>query len=202
MDDRGTRLLKPTAIAMAVGLLGWAVHDKLYVGSAPGDQAYREADTLFEDGFYARAAAGYRDALALAPDRLDALRGLARSLHKLGAHASALALYDQAIAQAPEFAGNYANRGILLDTMGRHEAALADYLVALDLDPKIADGPSWLTRFLRNQAEAPTIADRAAYLGAELAKPASERVLLVTARQFGRGREGTASGSSPIRSHR
>jgi hypothetical protein len=52
--------------------------------------------------------------------------------------------------------------------------------MALDLDPTIADGPHWLTRFLRNQAEAPpTIADRAAYLRAELAKPEGERVLLM-----------------------
>jgi hypothetical protein len=37
-----------------------------------------------------------------------------------------------------------------------------------------------LTRFLRNQAERPpTIADRAAYLRAELAKPEGERRLRV-----------------------
>jgi tetratricopeptide (TPR) repeat protein len=108
------------------------------------------------------------------------LRGLASSLHKMGAHDEALAVYDQAIAQAPEFAGSYAKRGILLDTMGRHEEALKDYATALRLDPSVADGPHWLTRFLRNQAEAPpTIADRAAYLRAELAKPEAERVLLM-----------------------
>ena len=40
------------------------------------------------------------------------------------------------------------------------------------------EGPHWLTRFLRNQPEAPpTIADRARYLRAELAKPEAERVL-------------------------
>ena len=64
--------------------------------------------------------------------------------------------------------------------MGRHEAALADYHTALELDPEIASGPHWLTRFLRNQPEAPpTIADRARYLHAELAKPEGERVLRV-----------------------
>jgi hypothetical protein len=46
--------------------------------------------------------------------------------------------------------------------------------------PAIADGSHWLTRFLRKQAEAPpTVADRAAYLRAELAKPEGERVLLM-----------------------
>jgi hypothetical protein len=51
---------------------------------------------------------------------------------------------------------------------------------ALELDPELAEGPHWLTRFLRNQPEAPpTIADRARYLRAELAKPEAERVLRV-----------------------
>jgi len=64
--------------------------------------------------------------------------------------------------------------------MGRHEEALADYDQALRLDREIASGPHWLTRFLRKQPEAPpTIADRAAYLRAELAKPADERVLRI-----------------------
>ena len=178
-DDRLTRFLKLVAIAMVVGFLGWAVYEKFWVGSAPGDLAYHEANTLFEDGFYDRAAAAYREALAEKPDHLHALRGLARSLHKTGAHEEALALYDESIAIEPDFAGTYANRGILLDTLGRHEEALANYMTALDLDPEIADGPHWLTRFLRNQADAPpTIADRAAYLRAELAKPEAERVLL------------------------
>jgi tetratricopeptide (TPR) repeat protein len=180
MDDRLTKVLKAVAIAMVVGFLGWALYDKFVVGSAPGDLAYHEANNLFEDGFYERAAARYREALADAPDHLFALRGLALSLHKTGANDEALALYDETIALAPDFAASYANRGILLDSMGRHEEALADYMMALELDPAIADGPDWITRFLRNQAEAPpTITDRAAYLRTELAKPEGERVLLL-----------------------
>ena len=180
MDDRLTKVLKVVAIAMAVAFVGWAVYEKFVVGSAPGDYAYHDANKLFEDGSYERAAATYREALAEAPGHLHALRGLARSLHKTGADDEALAVYDQAIAQAPEFAGTYANRGILLDSMGRHEEALADYTRALQLNPAIADGPHWLTRFLRKQADAPpTVADRAAYLRAELAKPEGERVLLM-----------------------
>jgi hypothetical protein len=61
-----------------------------------------------------------------------------------------------------------------------HEEALADDAQALRLDPEIASGPHWLTGALRNQPEAPpTIADRAAYLRAELAKPEAERLLRV-----------------------
>jgi hypothetical protein len=53
-------------------------------------------------------------------------------------------------------------------------------MMALELDPAIADGPDWITRFLSNQAEAqPTITDSAAYLRTELAKPEGERVLLL-----------------------
>ena len=64
--------------------------------------------------------------------------------------------------------------------MGRHEEALGDYLRALELEPELADGPNWMTRFLRKQPEPPpTIADRANYLRAELAKPEAERVLRV-----------------------
>jgi tetratricopeptide (TPR) repeat protein len=180
MDDRLTRALKLVAVAMAVAFVGWAVYEKFVVDVAPGDMAYHSANRLFEDGKYERAAKAYRTALEQAPGHLDALRGLARSLHMAGKHDEALALYDEAIAHAPEFAATYANRGILLDTMGRHEEALADYMRALELDPELAEGPSWLTRFLRKQAEAPpTIADRARYLRAELAKPESERVLRV-----------------------
>ncbi len=180
MADRTTRILTGIAVAMVIAFVGWAVYEKFFAGSAPGDLEYFAGNTLFEDGFYERAAKEYRAALAENPDHIFALRGLARSLHMLGKHEEALALYDQAIAQEPDFGATYANRGILLDTMGRHEEALADYERALELDPELAEGPHWLTRFLRNQPEPPpTIADRARYLRAELAKPESERVLRI-----------------------
>jgi tetratricopeptide (TPR) repeat protein len=177
-DDRLTRALKAVAVAMAVLFVGWAVYDKFFAAVAPGDMAYFAGNQAFADGEYARAEADYRDALAAAPEHLFALRGLARSLHRQGRYDEALTAYDEAIARAPEFGATFANRGILLDTLGRHADALADYTRALELDPKLAEGPHWLTRFLRNQpAPPPTIADRAAYLRAELAKPESERTL-------------------------
>ncbi len=177
-NDRLTRVLKAAAVAMAVLFLGWAAYDKFFAAVAPGDMAYFAGNRAFEDGDYGRAESDYQAALAAAPEHLFALRGLAQSLHQQGRYDEALAVYDEAIARAPEFGATYANRGILLDTMGRHEAALADYTRALELDPKLAEGPNWLTRFLRNQpAPPPTIADRAAYLRAELAKPEGERAL-------------------------
>jgi tetratricopeptide (TPR) repeat protein len=180
MDDRLTRVLKLVAITLGVVFVGWAIYEKFIAQPAPGDMAYHAGNTLFEDGFYERAAASYREALEENPEHVHALRGLARSLHLAGRHDDALVLYDETIEAAPDFGATYANRGILLDTMGRHEAALADYERALALDEELADGPNWLTRFLRNQAEAPpSIADRARYLRAELAKPEGERLLSV-----------------------
>jgi len=191
MDDRLTRTVKVVAVVMAVAFVGWAVWEKFIAEPAPGDMAYHAGNTLFEDGFYERAAAEYRAALEADPGHLHALRGLARSLHQMGEHERALSLYDEAIAQASEpppaddteraaVAASWANRGIVLDTMGRHEEALASYERALGIHEEVAAGPHWLTRFLRNQPEAPpTIADRARYLRAELAKPAADRVLRI-----------------------
>ncbi len=180
MASPGYRLLTTVAVALAVAFVAFAAYDKV-ASKGPGDWAYHAGNNLFEDGHYERAAASYREALGEAPDHLFALSGLARSLHMLGRYDEALALYDEAIARDPESAAaTYANRGIMLDTMGRYEEALRDYERALTLEPKLADGPHWLTRFLRNQPERPpTIADRAAYLRAELAKPEDERLLRV-----------------------
>lgn len=173
-----TQRLKIAAFALAALLIGFAAYEKLSANRSPDDRHYHAANLLFEDQRYDRAAETYRLALDANPAHSHAKRGLARSLHQLGRYAEALQLYDQAISEAPETAGIYANRGILLDSMGRHDVALRDYRTALDLDPKLSEGPGLLTRFLRNQAKAPsTIADRAAYLQAELTKPKAEQVL-------------------------
>jgi tetratricopeptide (TPR) repeat protein len=180
MRDRLTTSLKVTAVLLGLGFVVLALYDRLIASPAPGDLAYLAGNRLFEDGHYERAAGSYREALAADPSHRHALLGLAQSLHKAGRHEDALQAYGRALEQAPEVGAGYANRGILLDTMGRHDEALADYERALELDATLADGPGWLTRFLRNQAEAPpTIADRARYLRAELAKPEGERVLRV-----------------------
>jgi len=72
----------------------------------------------------------------------------------------------------------YANRGILRDRMADYSGALSDYIESMRLEPEVAEGPGFLIRFMRNQAEKPpTVADRARYLRVELSKPEDERLL-------------------------
>jgi len=177
MDDRVYKILRNFAILFGVIWLGWEAYDGL-LNTAPGDTEFLAADRFFEDGDYERARENYEAALKKAPEKVFALRGIARSLMQLGRNEDALAVFNEAISREPDFAATYANRGILYDRMGQYRKAMADYETALRLDPKIADGPSWITRFLRNQPEKPpTIADRLAYLRAQFALPESQRQL-------------------------
>lgn len=100
----------------------------------------------------------------------------------------ALDAYDEAIRREegkgvtgqnlPILGVSYANRGILKDRMGDFPGALSDYQRSIELHPEVAEGPGFLTRFMRNQAEKPpTIADRARYLEQQLSRPESEQVL-------------------------
>ena len=178
MDDRLYQFLKITAIAMTLLWAGWAAYDSFFRDRVPGEQAYHAANKLFEDGDYERALQAYDGALQNQPDDIHALRGRARSLMQLGRSKDALADFNLAIKRQPEFGGTYASRGILYDRTGEYEKAIADYERALQLDPDVAKGPHWLTRFLRLQPEKPpTVADRARYLRTELAKPESQRML-------------------------
>jgi len=178
MDNRLYRYLMLTAIVLTVAWLGWTVYDTFVRTVSPGDHGYHAANKLFEDGHYERALTEYNAALAEAPDHVHALRGKARTLMQLGEHEQALQAFNVAIAREPGFAPSYANRGILYDRMGLYEKAIADYERALQLDIGLAKGPGWLTRFLRLQPQKPpTIADRAAYLREQLARPESERTL-------------------------
>jgi hypothetical protein len=64
--------------------------------------------------------------------------------------------------------------------MGRSAEALQDYRKALQLDIELGEGPGWITRFFRKQADRPaTIADRAFYLERELKRPPGQRRLQV-----------------------
>ncbi len=180
MDKSLYRFLVVTAIVLTVAWIGWSIYDSTGSHREPGNLAYLSANNLFEDGDYQRALDKYDEALQEAPQHLHAMRGRARSLMQLGRFPQALAVFDTAISLEPDFGPTYANRGILHDRQGRYQKAVADYERALELDPELAEGPHWLTRFLRNQPQKPPgIAERTAYLRKELAKPESERLLKV-----------------------
>ena len=151
----------------------------------------RAAHRAFADGRHAEAAAGFERSLQLRPDSPHALYGRAIALMAMGSDEAALEAFDRAVAgflgssaQVKEederraLAVTLANRGLLRDRQGRHREALEDYRRALRLDSALADGPGWVTRFLRNQpVRPPGIGDRAAYLERQLALPDSERRL-------------------------
>jgi len=180
MDKSLYNLFKYTAIVIGLAWVGWSIVDTFFIEKTPGNTAYQQGNTLFEDGAYQQALRHYEDALSQLPDAAHYVRAKARTLMQLGRHDEALQWFNQAVELQPFFGGAYANRGILYDRMGEYDLAVADYEKALELDENIAEGPHWLTRFLRNQPESPpTIRDRAQYLKQELNKPPSERLLRV-----------------------
>jgi len=180
VDEGLYKFLKWTAIALALGWVGWSIYDSFVVQRAPGDFAFHEAETFFEDGAYDRAIALYNRAIEEDPQHIHAMRGRARALLKSERYDQALEQFDIVIGLDPDLGATYANRGIVHDRLGHYETAIADYEKALSLDPELEEGPHWLTRFLRKQPEKPPgIGDRARYLRAELAKPPGERLLRV-----------------------
>ena len=183
MNERTYRILTRVAIALTALFVLFSVYDCSFRERNPGDLPYLQGDNLFEDGAYDRALEKYQKALTESADHIHALRGKARSLMQLGRLDEALSSFDEAIAREPDFGASYANRAIAHDRMGHYDKALADYEKALSLDPELAAGPHWMTRFLRLQStKPPGIADRAAYLRQELAKPPGQRLLRVPER--------------------
>ena len=172
------KLIAMVVLGLVLGGGAVFVYGRVAGDSAPGDFEVRTGHYRLEDGLFDEAIEQFEKALAKEPEHTGALLGLATTYLQMGQLEEAVARFDRALAVDPEMAVAYADRGIAWDHLGEHEKALADYRAALALDPKLADGPGWLWRFLRNVHEKPpTIADRADYLEAELAKPADERLL-------------------------
>lgn len=152
---------------------------RLEVEEVAGDYHVRKGNYRLEDGQLAQALQEFALALEQNPQHVAAHLGLALALMQSGGRDDeALAAFDRTIALKPDLAVAYANKGILLDRRGEYREALEHYRQALALEPKVAEGPGWLWRFMRNLDEKPpTIADRAAYLERELQKPAAEQLL-------------------------
>jgi tetratricopeptide (TPR) repeat protein len=167
------------------------------------DGHYDEALALYQDAFTTDpdnlgAQRGMAQALMQLGAEAERLaqgepKGAAREADQaLAYYTQAMTHYDQAIrheeAREPTplrqriLGVAYANRGILRDRMGDYSGALSDYGESMRLEPEVAEGPGFLIRFMRNQAEKPpTVEDRARYLRAELAKPEHERLLRMPA---------------------
>jgi len=173
------RFLWPLLLLVPAGLLLWRAE--------PPDRyerAVAAAQRAFADGDYRKAQFGFAEAEAVRPGDRSARLGEALALLQLREFSAAEALLGPLTVTGSPVEKSFAlaNRGILYDRTGRYQDALADYSAALELNPGLADGPGLMTRFLRNQAEKPpTIADRARYLRAELAKPPQEQQLSLPA---------------------
>ncbi len=168
------------AFLIVTAIFGVFLYWRTVVEEIPGDYHVRQGNYRLEDGRHREAIAEFELALEETPRHRDAHFGLAVTYLQMDRLEDALGKLDEVLELDPEFGAGYANRGIIRDRLGRHEAALADYRRALELDPELAEGPGWIWRFLRNISDKPpTIADRADYLEAELAKPPEERLLQV-----------------------
>ena len=178
MEKTQYNILMKTALVLTIAWIGWSIYDGAFQEKSSGESYYHAANKYFEDSMYTDALSTYRKGLTENPQLIHARRGLARSLMQLERFDEALIEFNAVIEMEPEFGASYANRGILHDRMGNYTAAIADYQKAIQLSPDLADGPKWLTRFLRNEAsKPPTILDRMKYLQSELEKPEDQRVL-------------------------
>lgn len=154
------------------------VYGRVFSEDTSGDYQVRTGNYRLEDGLFEDAIQQFETALEQNPEHPGAHLGLAITFLQTGRFEEAIAQFDQVLSLDPRMAVAHANRGIAWDRSGEYEKALADYRTALELDATLVKGPGWLWRFLRNVDEKPpTIRDRAAYLEAELAKPADERLL-------------------------
>ena len=174
--------MKPAKILFALVIVGvlLLLINNWPLSTTSENKTIEAGNRYFEDGHYVDASKNFAAVIDRDSSNIEAIRGLARSYMQLGKQQEALELFNRAITQAPDYAPSYANRGILYDRMQQYTLAVADYRQALQLQPELAEGPGWLTRFLRNQAERPpTILDRLNYLQQELQKPESERLLQV-----------------------
>lgn len=168
----------PLLILLGVAAYGIYFYKSISREDFPGEYEYRMGNDFLEKNEFQNAIDHFNKAIEL-NNRLDAAYlGKGIALMYMNRFEESKKNLDRAIEVNGTFAEAFANRGILLDKMGRYSDALKDYKMALKLKPKLAEGPGWLWRFLRNISEKPpTIFDRSRYIESELKKPESERKL-------------------------
>jgi tetratricopeptide (TPR) repeat protein len=169
-----------TALLVLVGVAALIFYWRVGSESNPGDYQVKKGNYRLEDGQYEEAVKEFSLALEKNPDHIYAHLGLAITYMQMERYEEAEAEFNTTIELAPKMAVAYADRGILYDRAEQYQLALSDYKKALALDSEILEGPGWLWRFMRNvDKKPPAIADRAAYLEAELEKSPDERLLNV-----------------------
>jgi tetratricopeptide (TPR) repeat protein len=85
------------------------------------------------------AETAYREAIAAAPECVDAYLNLGVLLCNLGRPGEAAGLYQQALRHAPKEPLLYFNLAVALEDMGRADEALECYASCLSLSPRFAD---------------------------------------------------------------
>jgi len=176
-EDRTYSLLVRVAIILGVVVFGFLVYEQFFTRD-PGESAYLEGNTYFDDRNYAKALEQYDAAIRKTPGLIAAYSARGNTLRMMGRLDEAILAYEEAIARAPDFGGYYAQRGLIYDLQGKYEKAIKDYETSLKKDPEVADGVHWLTRLLYNiQDTPPTIDKRLIYLKEQMKLPPGKRVL-------------------------
>ena len=129
------RLIRVTAIAVALGASTWAVY--AYIASAP-DRArshYQEGMRLLGPGDFEGAAAQFTKAIDIAPKFADAYVGRGKARQAAGQSEAAMADFEKAIAIDPTLELAYTSRGTLRRSHGDSQRAMADFTQSIHLHP-------------------------------------------------------------------
>jgi tetratricopeptide (TPR) repeat protein len=124
------------------------------------------------------AVAAYDRALALQPNRVDALNNRGVALMAQAKAEEALISFNKALAVKPDFADALSNRGVALKELGRKEEALSSFEQALRVNPEYVDALNNLgltLNLLDRPAEALEIFERALAIKPDFADALNNR---------------------------
>jgi tetratricopeptide (TPR) repeat protein len=99
------------------------------------DQEFREGLAAAKSGGYARAAAHFREARALDPDRVEIRFNLGLALLETGEVTEATTLLEGVVKERPQHAESHYALGAVLRKRRAYERALEEFQTTLDLDP-------------------------------------------------------------------
>ena len=167
-------------LVIFLAIVAFVVYWRLGTEDNPGDVEVKKGNYRLEDSQFKLAIEEFESALRENPNHAFAHLGLALTYMQTERFDEAMIKFNDALAADPEMPAAYANRGILNDRLGKYELAIADYKKAMEIEPRMSEGPGWLWRFMRNvDKKPPSIQQRVDYLESELKKPVSERLLSV-----------------------